>query len=221
MRSSTVFWISVALVVCSMEAGAQRMYRCGSAYQDRPCETGVADKVFRSGGAEAAGANVLKSVADPDCIQRGVQAQQIMWARESGKTAEELSYHAAGEPQRRLIAEVYALRGSAPQVREAIQAKCQQDREQAAQSAALVAAALRGQAASNPNAPAKPAAPEASREPNPASAAASGYNACDDYKAQLESTRSQERQGGSAQFMESLRQRRGNLESAARAQGCR
>ncbi|MBI2749660.1 MAG: hypothetical protein HYX43_10060 [Burkholderiales bacterium] len=206
MRSSTLFWMSVALAACATGASAQRMYRCGSTYQDRPCETGVADKVFRSGGAEAAGANVLKSVADPDCIQRGVQAQQIMWARESGKTAEQLSQQAAGESQRRLIAEVYALRGSAPQVRETIQAKCQQDKERAA---------------SNPVAPVKPAASEATRGFNPAGTPVSGYNACDDYKAQLENTRSQERQGGSVQLMESLRQRRSSLESTARAQGCR
>jgi hypothetical protein len=222
MQPSTVFWILVALAASATGANAQRMYRCGSTYQDHPCESGVADKVFRSGGVDAAGANALKTVADPDCIQRGSQAQQIMWARESGKTAEDQSRQATSETQRRLIAEVYGLRGSAPQVRDAIVNKCQQDKEQAAQSAALVAAALRGQAASAPAQDAKPVAVDTARDAGTAKPAqASGYNVCDDYKAQLDTMRSQERQGGGAQFMESLRQRRTNLESAARAQGCR
>lgn len=222
MRSSTVFWISVALVAGSTGASAQRMYRCGSAYQDRPCESGVADKVFRSGGAEVAGANALKSVADPDCIQRGARAQQIVWSRESGKTAEEMGQQAPNEQQRRLVAEVYALRGSAPQVRDAIQAKCQQDKDQAVQAAALVAAVMRGQAASSPAPDAKPQALESTRDPNPVkSPPTAGYSACDDFKTRLESFRNQQRQGGSAQVMESLRQRHASLEKAARAQDCK
>jgi hypothetical protein len=107
-------------------------------------------------------------------------------------------------------------------VRDAIVNKCQQDKEQAAQSAALVAAALRGQAASAPAQDAKPVAVDTARDAGTAKPSqVSGYNVCDDYKAQLDTMRSQERQGGGAQFMESLRQRRTNLESAARAQGCR
>lgn len=209
MKLSTFFWALVVITACASGASAQRMYRCGSSYQDRPCETGVADKVFRSGGAEAASANTLKGVADPDCIKRGADAQQIVWARESGKTAEDLGRQAQNDQQRRLIAEVYAVRGTAPQVRDAVQAKCQQDKERTALGA------------SGPAFESGPVATDTVRETRPANAVpTSSYNPCDGFKAQRESIRSQERLGGSAQVMESLRQRRDSLEKAARAQGC-
>jgi hypothetical protein len=221
MKLSAFFWASVVVTACASGASAQRMFRCGSSYQDRPCESGVPDKVFRSGGAEAASANALKAVADPDCIKRGADAQQIMWARESGKTAEDQSRLAQNDQQRRLIAEVYAVRGSAPQVRDAIQAKCQQDREQAAQAAALVAVALKAQGAGNSASDVKPVDNDTAREPSPAKATPmSSSNICDGFKAQLEGIRSQERLGGSAQVMESLSQRRNSIEKTARAQGC-
>lgn len=221
MKLSALFWASLVVVVCASGASAQRMYRCGSSYQDRPCEAGVPDKVFRSGGAEAASANTLKAVADLDCIKRGADAQQIVWARESGKTADDQSRQAQNDQQRRLIAEVYAVRGSAPLVRDAIQAKCQQDKEQAAQAAALMAAALKAQGGGNPVPELRPVANDTAGETSTAKPPpTSSSTTCDGFKAQLESIRSQERMGGSAQVMESLRQRRSGIEKAARAQGC-
>lgn len=221
MKLAAFFWASVLVTVCASGTSAQQMYRCGSSYQDRPCETGVPDKVFRSGGAQAASANSLKAVADPECTRRGTDAQQIVWARESGKTAEDLNRQAQNEPQRRLIAEVYAVRGSAPQVRDAIQAKCQQDKEQAAQAAALVAAALKASGANTLPPEVKPVANDAAREPGSAKAVPmSGDNTCGSFKVQRENIRSQEREGGSIQVMESLNQRRNAVEKAARAQGC-
>ncbi|MES2583491.1 MAG: hypothetical protein V4627_12300 [Pseudomonadota bacterium] len=210
MKLVAVLWLSAVLMAGSSAAMAQQMYRCGSIYQDRPCEAGAPDKVMRSSGGEAAQSNTPRPVADPYCIKRGTDAQQIMWARESGKTAEELSRQAQNDPQRQqLIAEVYAQRGTAPQVRDAIQAQCLRDRD------------LMGGIRYMPEAPRAQVNSEPVRDNTPAkTTTSSSYNHCDNFKAQQESLRSQERHGGSAQVMESLKQRRDSLEKSARAQGC-
>jgi hypothetical protein len=156
---------------------------------------------------------------DSDCIKRGVQAQQIVWSRESGKTADDLTVQAPNDQYRRLIADVYAVRGTAPEVRALIQTKCMQEKEQAAQMAAMAAAMAKGQPAANPAPEAKPVATGNSEPAKPSVVAKSPV--CDKSKAQLESILSQERLGGSVTVMESLRQQRASIENNARAQGCR
>lgn len=86
------------------------MFRCGSAYQDRPCETETGKVI---GNTNAVAPPTSKQATDTDCTQRGVSAQRVMWAREAGKTAESQLESATGPEARRLITDVYRKRGPA------------------------------------------------------------------------------------------------------------
>lgn len=129
------------VLVLMLQAGpawAQKMYRCGSNYQDRPC-TGQDSRVISPSGAGQATQG--PAVADAGCVQRGQDAQKIAWVRETGKTEPE---QAASQPaQRALIAEVYRRRGSSLDIRQAIEAECVAEKERAAQSAASLESALK------------------------------------------------------------------------------
>lgn len=218
MKSIAMLFTSLGLIAVAPEASAQPMYRCGGVYQDRPCAAGSSEKVMRSGAGEATPPSTIKLAADPNCIRRGADAQQIVWAREGGKTAEDLSRNAQSDQQRQLIAEVYAQRGTAPQVRDAIQTQCQSNRDLMGPGVLPFNAQSHNGYATDSRTMGNG---EATRDSNPARAATgSSYNNCDYFKQQVESIRSQERQGGNAQFMESIKQRRYSIEKSARAQGC-
>src|SRR3954463_10906627 len=69
-------------------AHAQQMYRCGSTYQDRPCDGAQPSKklVGMSGGSSTQSS--ASGPVDLKCVQRGVEAEKIKWAREAGRTEE-------------------------------------------------------------------------------------------------------------------------------------
>src|SRR4030067_762715 len=127
-------------------AHAQKMYRCGNVYQDRPC-AGEQQKIIGSTGAASASA---APAVEGHCAQRGANAQKIMWAKETGRTEEmQLSAASSGE-ERKLIAEVYRKRGPSVEVRAAIEADCTAERQRAAQAAALIEAAAKLQGQDRP-----------------------------------------------------------------------
>jgi hypothetical protein len=170
---------------------------------------------MHSSAGEAASTSTIKLAADPYCIKRGADAQKIVWARESGKTAEDMGRQAESDQRRQLIAEVYAQRGTAPQVRDAIQAQCPRDRDLMGPGVLP----FNSQGGSGYATDARPTGKSETNNPVKA-AAGSRDNSCDYFKQQMESIHGQEHQGGSAQFMESIRQRRYSIEQSARAQGC-
>ena len=116
-----LFICAAALMGSMLQAHAQRMYRCGNAYQDRPCEGAQPPgKELRDFSGSAAPAN--RPVADPQCARLGEEAVKIVWARESGATREQqIAANAQNQP---LIDSVYYKRGSAPELRTAIEAEC-------------------------------------------------------------------------------------------------
>jgi hypothetical protein len=223
----TVFiFATVGLSLCT-SAQAQKMFRCGSTYQDRPCEGATSGKTVRDFSQPADASSSPGQVADASCAKRGADAQQIAWARESGKTADAMASQATSEEQAKLIAEVYNRRGSALEVRNAVQAQCMEEKAQAARLAAMLSAALKAQGAATagsgptaagatPNsAPTSAAAP-----PVQQTATADNKNRCASLNAQLASIRNRQRTGGTAKTMESLNQQRQEIESAARDAGC-
>lgn len=207
-------------------AHAQKMYRCGNTYQDRPCMGEQPGKVIGSTGTPRPAA--AAPAADPYCAQRGEKAQKIMWAKEAGRT-EEMQLSAATQPEeRKLVGEVYRKRGSSVEVRAAIEADCMDERKRAAQAAALMEAAakLQGQSA-----PAAAAAPPVAREADPAASeqrqreAAARKEAdkktrCDRIASRIESIRNSQRAGGSATTMDSLRQQQQKTEKEWNDAGC-
>lgn len=127
----------LALALCT-PALAGTMFRCGSSYQDRPCDAGQPAKVINSSGVARervsapahapVSAPVATAVAatrvDAECAARGNRAKQIVWAKESGRTAEVQLADARTEDARRLISDVYARSGSSVDIRRDVEADC-------------------------------------------------------------------------------------------------
>ena len=223
IRKCFAAMILPALLLAGLCTGvqAQKVFRCGSKYQDQPCDSATPSKEVRGLASGSAPATSSGPVADANCAKRGADAQQIMWAREAGKTAEAQTAQATSEDQRRLIADVFNRRGSALEVRNAVQANCMEEKAQAAQAAALLAAALKAQGAA-------PAAPPGAPNSTPATAGSQteqqvSYDSkhrCDSLSSQLESIRNRQRTGGNTKTMDSLAQQRQTIEKAARDAGC-
>jgi hypothetical protein len=146
---------------------------------------------MRSSVAEAPLANTARPTLDPYCVKRGADAQNIVWSRESGKTADDLSRQAQSDQQRQLIAEVYAQRGTAPQVRDAITTQCQRDRDLLGPG--VMPFNTQGGSGYTPdNRPLGNSATNRDYSP-PKTTNTSSYNQCDSLKSQLETVRSLER----------------------------
>jgi hypothetical protein len=196
---------------------AQQVFRCGSKYQDRPCDSGPSSQEVRGLSQNSVQAASPAQVTDASCAKRGAEAQQIMWAREAGKTAEAQAAQATSDEHRRLIADVFNRRGSAAEVRNAVQANCMEEKAQAAQAAAMLAASMKAQGLAPATAPAMPSSAPAAEQQT---TSANNKDQCKALNAQLESIRNRQRAGGNAKAMESLSQQRPTLEKTARDAGC-
>lgn len=225
--------IGVAVWMCAVwPAYAQKMYRCGNAYQDRPCEGAQAGKVVNNWG----GSSTTATVASGPCSRRGADAMKVVWARDNGALREQqiaeadrMGLSASTHEERVLIIEsVYGKRGSAPEIRSAVEAECIADNERQAQASALAAAAARIAGGGAPAAPAAsgPSAAdvermEARRQAEmEANAAAFKQSRCADLARQYENLRDQERRGGSAATMNRNAERRRELDDRQRREGC-
>jgi hypothetical protein len=218
--SASVTMLSALLVLLACPcAQAQKVFRCGSNYQDRPCESGASSKAVKGISQDTVPATAVNQISDASCTKRGTDAQQIMWAREAGKTADVQTAQATSDDQRRLIADVFNRRGSAVDVRNAVQAACLEEKAQAAHAAAL-AAALKAQGlapAAGPNSGVPPTTdPMATQQ----TTATDNKSQCARLSAQLEDIRNRQRTGGSSKTMDSLTQQRQSAEKAARDAGC-
>lgn len=241
VEKKSLLWTVAALcIMLHLDAGAQRMYRCGSAYQDRPCEGKQEGKVLRDFSGSAPVANAQSK--DAQCSQRGAEAMKIVWRRESGAMREQQISALEGQPIQglshgesvALIESVYQKRGSAPEVRAAIEAECVAEKERLVQAAALAAAAEKLRAGG-----AAPASPPGSAPGSrgPSEADISRFEArrqeeiaenqeafkktrCADLARQYENLRRQERAGGSSATMARLNEQRRALDERQRGEGC-
>ena len=199
MKKAVSIVLAAGLMLCA-SAQAQRMYRCGNQYQEYPCAGSQQSKAVNTTGAGKSAAASTASV--PECAARGTASQKIVWARESGATQDKqiADLRAKGQidqKQADLIAAVYSKRGTAPEVRAAIEADCAAEKDQAVQAAALRAAAAKIDGKGMATAPATTAPASAGSggvaitQPGAAgstSAAASSNKAlCDTYSRQLDS----------------------------------
>jgi hypothetical protein len=224
-------WAVAAALACaaiSAPVGAQTMYKCGKQYQDRPCDAGQQGRAVGSAtSSQPAGG----AAGDADCAQRGGDALKVAWSREGGATAERLlaEIDAKGIPpskkadEKALVQSVYQKRGSAPQIRAAVEAECLAEKEKAAQAAALAAAAAKLQPAAPASAPAAPAAapgtPQVTAVQQTGSAD-SNKTLCRNLGSSLERNRASQRKGGGTAAMESLRDSAGKIEAQMREAGC-
>jgi hypothetical protein len=221
-------WAALLLLCASVKA--QTMYRCGSSYQDRPCDNTASQKVVgtpsvarpqSSGGIDADAA--ASGATDRHCRERGIQAEKIMWAREGGATLNQQLSDYAHPVNGALATDVYQRRGSAAEVRRAVEQDCGTEAARALEAQRLNAAAaavMGGQGGrdmdSTPKA-ADSAQVPASVSQRPASNQASR---CSDLQAEAKSIASQQHSGGSLSTMRSLDDRANQNSAARNAAGC-
>ncbi len=225
-RRATELFVGIFFsLLCCANVSAQHMYRCGSVYQDRPCEGGQQGKRIGSTGSS----ETAKPVADADCAKRGANTLKIVWAREAGASAERQLSDAQGSDARKLIADVYNKRGSAPEVRAAIEADCMVEKERAAQAAAMYGA-TRGTDAQQPSSSEKVSSQSTEKsgkqneskrhEDSESTKAEIKKTTCDSLKTELTDIKANQRRGGNAETMEDLRQQLRTTNDRIRDTGC-
>jgi len=211
------------------QAEAQTMYRCGSVYQDRPCDAGKVGKVVGSTGTAGPAATPSGDV-DPECVQRGKDSQKIVGAREGGATQERLLSEASSPKERRLIQNAYRRPGAATTVQAAIEADCVAEKKREEQEAAIaIAAALKARREGG-DAPQSLQPAADSTSPEQAAQIAAQRRAerdaeqkkaqCASYRDDMESLVRKERTGGSASRMDSLNEQRRSLREQMSRTGC-
>jgi hypothetical protein len=218
----TLILIGGALACAS--AGAQTMYRCGNAYQAFPCETGQGKVVGSVGSAQSS----YTPVSNAECAQRGAESLKIVWAREAGlirdKALSQVDEKPLSSPQkteaRKLIGDVYNKRGSAPEVRAAIEADCVAEKEKEA----LAAAMYRPPNSAEEKQAGAGKAPYGSNDVNRRNTVAASNTdkkaRCEKLGRRLESIQNSQRAGGSAQEMEELNRERRDIQRSQLDAGC-
>jgi hypothetical protein len=237
MRKSTLALAALGVALLSAPAHAA-LFRCGNVFQDRPCDAGVPEQRLRSnggGGPTTGGASAATkaSAFGPYCARIGEHAQRISWKREGGATLErQIADIPAGSDRQELIAiteSVYGRRGSATEIRAAIEAECVQRKTEAAQAAEALRTlhkqagqgAVEGGPASRAAAPAAaiqtgaPAAGSAAEIKAPAANPMCGY-----YRDQRSAIESRLRSGGRAETMEMLQRQRREVEKSMSDASC-
>ena len=235
MKISTVkrfvFVATLAGLMPFPNASAQ-MYRCGNVYQDRPCDGAQAGKPVPGGAPSVRAANTSAApstgaAAYPECTQRGADSQKIVWARENGETEEKMSAAESSPARKKLVADVYRVRGAAPQVRTRIEAECQVEMAEKAKALALHESMVRAGVLPGQNAaPATPSAAdkeaEAARQAQSVAqnAIAEKKQKCDRLLASRESILDLQRRGGSASSVDSLNRQRATVDRDIQDLGC-
>ena len=235
MRKST---LALAALLAGLSSGTAQaaLFRCGNVFQDRPCDAGVQEQQLRPNGSagksSGASAATRASPFAAVCSRVGEHAQRIAWKREGGATLErQVSEIPGGSDRQEMIAiteAVYARRGSATDIRAAIEAECVQRKTEAAQ-ASDVLRALQKQAgqgvverAPGAGSPAPvTAVPTAATAPGaPAAKAATANPACANFREQKNAIESRLRTGGRPETMEMLQRQRREVEKSLSDANC-
>ena len=188
---------------------AQTMYRCGKVFQDKPCDAGTPGKIVGSTSV-APTSSQGSPVGDPLCAERANKAKHIVWARETGRTKDDQLSATKNEDERRLVEEVYLIRGRADETAAAIAAKCIRDKEQALLADRIAAQLTKPQAATTEV-----------HLPSEAQAKLEEKNQrCQSIEEELRHIQLQEHAGGSASRLDDLRARKRKVENNRQKEGC-
>jgi hypothetical protein len=230
-----------AIVLAVAASGAAHaVYRCGNVFQDTPCDAagtqmtpgGVRPPPTARGVAPAGtpAAPAGASPFAPACSRLGEEAQKMVWKREGGATQERQMAELPAANRQELatvLDSVYRKRGSAPEIRSAIEAECIAEKQQAADKAAVLRALLPANGAQTGIAPAAAASGataagtgEASSAASKAPAATGPNPACTNWRRDLEMVNAQLRTGGNAASMERMHIQRRSLEKSLSENRC-
>ena len=139
--------LTVLIGVIGTPIFAQGLYRCGNTYQDKPC-VGEAGKKIAGGVVNNAKPTTVLKPVDAACVQRGEEAKKIVWAREGGMGEQQMLGKAKTDEEKKLVADVYKVRGGANDVKVAMEAACVAEKTALAAGQAVPAAAGAASAAS-------------------------------------------------------------------------
>ncbi|MEZ0308089.1 MAG: hypothetical protein ACAH21_09190 [Ramlibacter sp.] len=223
--------LAAALFFVFSTGAAHAVYKCGNVYQDRPCDEKGPQAHLTPGMRPAqsttpAGAPAAAAAGSPfaaACARVGEEAQKVSWKREGGATREKQLAETPASAN--IIESVYRKRGSAPEIRAAVEAECFAEKQQAADTAAAIAALQAQQRAAQVSAPvsqsAPPPAAATSAAPTQKTAAAAGpSSSCPAWRSRMDTINAEFRQGGTAAHMESLHNRRRDVEKLMREGNC-
>ena len=214
----SVMILVFAGILGTPQSQAQTMYRCGTVYQDRPCENGQQGKII---GVNRPADPANKPALDPVCTRRGEDAKKIIWSREGGASAEQLMAETGSAERRRLIADIYAIRGNSLDVRLAIESDCMAENNRIRQGGNLQQEESLGRLGAAERKMPTTGDMEKGVESKDLDTAARRKRAqCDAINVQLESNRSSQRNGGSSASMDSLNQQKYLLENALKSANC-
>jgi hypothetical protein len=229
------------LVFClGLLASAQShaLFRCGNVFQDRPCDGNDAQAVPAAATRPAAktpaavkgdvaptDANASPGSASPfamACSRMGKSSLDIIWKREAGALREAQYASAGGNPEHKaLVDAVYERRGTAPQIRAAIETDCIGEKQRAADAAAAIAALKKPQSTvpvAERTAPAD--AGPITVAAAPAGKAADSAAQCAKLNSQLVAVQERARRGGTVASMEQIANDRRAIDSKISAAKC-
>ena len=214
---------ALAFMLCGVfcvPVQAQSMYRCGSVYQDRPCEGVQQGKIVGRTGTSPSTAT--EAAVDGACVKRGIAAQKLVWAREGGATEERAYSDARTGAERQLVADVYHNRGTSSEIRAAIEANCVREKELAAQAGMRYAEPMPEQAATSDayDNGARDAARARENAMEKTSRDTRKKGDCEYLNRRIEQLTAQQRAGGSASTMEYLNQQRRDANDSLSRSGC-
>ncbi|MFZ6744024.1 hypothetical protein ACO0LC_12410 [Undibacterium sp. JH2W] len=212
----SVFLFACAGLGVSSNTHAQNLYRCGSTYQDKPCDNGQTGQIIKKNPSPSLSD---KPPLDANCIRRGEEAKKIIWMKEAGAFQDKLLADAKTSEQRKIIADVYAQRGNSNDIRLKIESDCMADKDSERklgvrpgdedlkrQEAAERKAANGDKAKDNT----KPEADDAARL----------QKLCEGVRKKITAAQNAQRSGGTAQEMENLAESKREVEKMLKEMGC-
>lgn len=114
----------------SLSAFGQQLYKCGATFQDRPCDSEIQKKYSAVTGSFTK--EQVNASADNQCAELGARAVPIIQSRGNNETLENMHSKVDLKPigrqekirEKELISAVYAKKGSATDIRGAIETDC-------------------------------------------------------------------------------------------------
>jgi hypothetical protein len=221
-------------LVCSLAFLASghsfALYRCGNVFQDRPCDGGDAQApsaaLERPAAKPQAASSASASAATVSpfamaCARVGKSSLDIIWKREAGALREAQYANVEGSLEHKnLVDAVYDQRGTAPQIRAAIEADCIGEKQRAADANAALAAAQKAPGATPAAVRAAPATAPLTVAAAPAGKASDSAAQCAKLSSQLAAVQERARSGGGVATMEQIGNERRAIDSKISAAKC-